>query len=40
MFDGPFDDEDSIIDKKVEVVQNEVQRMIDEKLATRSSWFE
>lgn len=36
MFDGPFDDEDSEIDKKVDVVQDKVQSMIDARLQNRS----
>lgn len=39
-FDGPFDDEDALIDEKVDVVQDEIQRMINEGLAARKSWFE
>lgn len=38
-FSGPFDDEDSVIDEKVTVVQNRVQAMIDDRLATRPSIF-
>lgn len=38
--EGPFDDEDSEIDKKVMVVKNKVQTMIDEGLALRQSVFE
>jgi 1-acyl-sn-glycerol-3-phosphate acyltransferase len=35
-FDGPFDDEDSEIDKKVDVVQDKVQAMINARLQDRS----
>ncbi len=38
-FDGPFDDEDSVIQKKVDQVQSRVQQMIDEGLAARTSIF-
>lgn len=38
-FDGPFDDEDGIIDKKVDVVQDTVQRMIDKRLSLRPGVF-
>ena len=35
-FDGPFDDEDAEIDKKVDVVQDKVQSMINARLANRT----
>lgn len=35
-FEGPFDDEDAEIDKKVDVVQDKVQSMIDARLQDRS----
>jgi 1-acyl-sn-glycerol-3-phosphate acyltransferase len=38
-FEGPFDDEDAVIDQKVEVVQDKVQQMIDDGLAARKSLF-
>ncbi len=38
-FEGPFDDEDAAIDKKVDVVQATVQRMIDHRLAVRPGVF-
>ena len=38
-FSGPFDDEDAVIDEKVDVVKRKVQAMIDEGLAARSSVF-
>ncbi len=38
-FDGPFDDEDVVIDKKVAVVRDKVQSMINEGLAARRSLF-
>jgi 1-acyl-sn-glycerol-3-phosphate acyltransferase len=38
-FDGPFDDEDAAIDRKVDAVQATVQRMIDEARAARKSLF-
>jgi len=39
MFDGPFDDEDSVIDAKVQVVRDRVQQMINDGLAARKSLF-
>jgi 1-acyl-sn-glycerol-3-phosphate acyltransferase len=38
-FDGPFDDEDPVIQKKVDQVQAQVQRMIDDGLRARTSIF-
>ena len=38
-FDGPFDDEDSIIQRKVDQVQDRVQQLVDEGLAQRRSVF-
>ncbi len=38
-FTGPFDDEDAIIDRKVQAVQDRVQQMINEGLAKRTSLF-
>ena len=38
-FTGPFDDEDPVIDAKVEQVQSRVQQMIDDGLKARSSLF-
>lgn len=38
-FEGPFDDEDSVIQKKVDEVQNTVQQMINDGLAARRSVF-
>jgi 1-acyl-sn-glycerol-3-phosphate acyltransferase len=38
-FTGPFDDEDSVIDRKVDEVQATLQRMIDEGLEARKSLF-
>ena len=38
-FEGPFDDEDSIIDAKAHQVQERVQQMIDDGLAKRQSIF-
>ena len=38
-FDGPFDDEDAVIDRKAGEVQARVQAMIDEGLRTRRSIF-
>ncbi len=38
-FDGPFDDEDAVIEEKVAVVKERVQQMIDERLAQRPSVF-
>ena len=38
-FDGPFDDEDHVVDEKVAVVKGTVQRMIDESVAARTSVF-
>lgn len=39
MFDGPFDDEDSVIDAKVAAVRDSVQQMINDGLASRKSLF-
>ena len=38
-FTGPFDDEDPVIQRKVDEVQQTVQRMVDEGLARRPSVF-
>ena len=38
-FNGPFDDEDSVIQSKVDQVEQRVQEMIDDGLAARKSWF-
>ena len=38
-FDGPFDDEDSVIQRKVDQVQDRVQQLIDEGLLQRRSVF-
>ena len=38
-FTGPFDDEDPVIDEKVEKVRGTVQRMIDSRLQARPSVF-
>jgi len=38
-FEGPFDDEDEAIEKKVSVVTQRIQGMIDEGLAQRKSVF-
>lgn len=38
-FKGPFDDEDEIVDAKVDVVKERIQAMIDEDLAARRSIF-
>ncbi len=38
-FSGPFDDEDSVIDKKVAEVTGKVQSMIDARRAARTSIF-
>ncbi len=38
-FEGPFDDEDSAIDRKVDEVQGRLQHMIDAGLAARKSVF-
>jgi 1-acyl-sn-glycerol-3-phosphate acyltransferase len=38
-FDGPFDDEDAAIDRKVDVVQARLQSMIDGGLKARKSLF-
>ena len=38
-FEGPFDDEDEVIDAKVEVVRSQLQTMIDDRLAQRESVF-
>lgn len=39
VFEGPFDDEDEIIDHKVEEVRSRVQEMIDARLDVRDSVF-
>jgi 1-acyl-sn-glycerol-3-phosphate acyltransferase len=39
VFDGPFDDEDEAIDRKVEVVKRRVQELIDRSRAERRSIF-
>jgi 1-acyl-sn-glycerol-3-phosphate acyltransferase len=38
-FEGPFDDEDEVIEGKVRVVMDRVQSLIDEGLAARTSLF-
>jgi 1-acyl-sn-glycerol-3-phosphate acyltransferase len=38
-FEGPFDDEDEVIDRKVEQVRSRVQSMIDQSLRDRKSIF-
>jgi 1-acyl-sn-glycerol-3-phosphate acyltransferase len=38
-FEGPFDDEDTVIDAKVKQVQVRVQQMIDRGLAARTAIF-
>ena len=38
-FSGPFDDEDSVIDGKVDAVKKRVQQMIDDGLKSRPSIF-
>lgn len=38
-FEGPFDDEDEVIDQKVEQVRARVQSLIDDRLAKRTSIF-
>ena len=38
-FEGPFDDEDEVIDEKVEFVRTKLQTMIDERLSQRESIF-
>ena len=38
-FEGPFDDEDSVIQRKVDQVQDRVQQLIDEGLLQRRSVF-
>ena len=38
-FEGPFDDEDEIIDEKVEQVRTRIQSMINEGLERRTSVF-
>jgi 1-acyl-sn-glycerol-3-phosphate acyltransferase len=38
-FAGPFDDEDEVIDAKVQVVKDRIQGMIDEGLAKRQGVF-
>ncbi len=38
-FEGPFDDEDEVIDAKVRVVAERVQSMVDERLGARRSVF-
>jgi hypothetical protein len=39
VFDGPYDDEDDVIQRKVDAVQAQVQAMIDSRLARRESVF-
>lgn len=39
MFDGPFDDEDSIIQEKVDQVQARIQQMVNDGLQARRSIF-
>ena len=39
VFDGPYDDEDEVIQRKVDVVQAQVQAMVDSRLARRESVF-
>lgn len=38
-FDGPFDDEDSVIDAKAQAVQDRVQQLIDDGLRARTGVF-
>lgn len=38
-FEGPFDDEDAIIDEKVKVVRDRVHEMIQAGLKSRKGWF-
>jgi 1-acyl-sn-glycerol-3-phosphate acyltransferase len=38
-FDGPFDDEDEVIEAKVQQVMGRIQAMLDEGLANRTSIF-
>ncbi len=38
-FEGPFDDEDEAIDAKVSVVRDTIDRMLQERLAARTSLF-
>ena len=38
-FEGPFDDEDSVIQRKVDAVQDRVQQLINEGLLQRRSVF-
>jgi 1-acyl-sn-glycerol-3-phosphate acyltransferase len=38
-FEGPHDDEDDVIEEKVEVVRGHIRRLIDEGLAQRTSVF-
>jgi 1-acyl-sn-glycerol-3-phosphate acyltransferase len=38
-FEGPFDDEDEVIDRKVEKVRDRIQTMINDGLARRTSVF-
>ena len=38
-FTGPFDDEDAVIDRKVEEVRGQVAALIRQGLAERRSWF-
>lgn len=39
LFEGPFDDEDEVIDRKVAIVMERVQGLIDAGLAARQSIF-
>ena len=38
-FDGPFDDEDEAIDRKVDVVRQQIDTMIQQRLQARTSVF-
>ena len=38
-FEGPFDDEDEVIEQKVLVVKNKIQDMINDGLKNRTSLF-
>ncbi len=39
-FSGPWDDEDTAIDQKVEVVKERIRDLLDQGLAARESWFD
>jgi 1-acyl-sn-glycerol-3-phosphate acyltransferase len=39
LFEGDFNEDDSAIEERVEVVKNEVRRLIADGLAARKSWF-